>query len=148
MKKWFIALLFVFACLPVVAVKAAPPQTYVHLDYEIINGDYNIGDGVFEGRPGWRCSNKIQIPKNVDKLYFSGQLTHFILFYNDGTYIGHYYEEEYVADLTWEVSAEEMILGDYVIADGLLQELDIPDNATLMVLQTCSNPTAAGVEII
>ena len=50
MKKWFIALLFVFACLPVVGIKAAPPQTYVHLDYEIIDGDYKIIQNVLARR--------------------------------------------------------------------------------------------------
>ena len=146
MKKWFIALLFVFACLPVVAIKATPPQTYIHLDYEVINGDYNIGDGLFEGHTGWRCSNKIQIPKNVDKLYFSGWLTHFILFFDNETYIGHYYDRDHVSDLSWEVDAEVMSIGEYFAYDGLIQELDMPTNATHIVLQSCVNPSGAGVE--
>ena len=88
MKKWFITLIFVFACLPVVAIKAAPPQTYIHLDYEVINGYYDMGAGWFiDVTPYWQCSNKIQIPKNVDKLYLSVGI-HYILFYNNETYIG------------------------------------------------------------
>ena len=148
MKKWFIALLFVFACLPVVAVKAAPPQSYIHLEYEVISGGYyNIGDGNFEtGHVGWRYSNKIQIPKNVDKLYFSGWLTHFMLFFDDKTYIGHYYDGEFVSDLTWEAAAEEMILGVYFAYDGLTQEIDMPTNATHIVLQSCIDPSVAGLE--
>jgi hypothetical protein len=145
-KKWFIALLFVFACLPVVSIKAAPPQTYVHLDYEIINGDYNIGDGHFEGRPGWLCSNKIQIPKNVDKLYFSGWLTHFMLFLDNETYIGHYYDEDFVYGLTWEMGAEESMLGVYHSSDKLTHMFDVPTNTTHIVLQSCVNPSAAGLE--
>jgi len=144
-KKWFIALLFVFACLPVVAVKAAPPQTYIHLDYEIINGDYNIGDGVFGGSPGWRCSNKIQIPKNVDKLYFKGWLTHFILFFDDETYIGHYYDEDYVYDLTWETDAKENKLGIYHTSEVSSYMIDV-SACTHIVLQSCVNPSDAGLE--
>jgi len=146
-KKWFIALLFVFACLPVVAVKAAPPQTYNHLGYEIINGDYNIGDGVFEGRPGWQCSNKIQIPKNVDKLYFSAWHTHFVLFFSDMTYIGFYYETEYVLDYTFDLGAEEKVLGSYNYHEDEEELiLDVSTGATHIVLQTCSNVIGAGME--
>jgi len=144
-KKWIIALLFVFACLPVVAVKAAPPQTYIHLDYEIIGGYYNIGDGGFEGRYGWLCSNRIQIPKNVDKLYFNGQLTHFILFFNGETYIGHYYDEDYVYDLTWETDGAEKKLGVYHSDGSLLYMLDV-SACTHIVLQSCVDPMVAGLE--
>lgn len=144
MKKWFIALLFVFACLPVVVIKAAPPQTYVHLDYEVINGDYNLGDGSFEGRPGWQCSNKIQIPKNVDKLYFSDWYTHFVLFFNDETYIGFYYDDEFVEDLTWEADAEEKILGTYNYTDDEIHMLDV-STSTHIVLQNCWSPPTAGL---
>jgi hypothetical protein len=144
-KKWFIALLFVFACLPVVVIKAASPQTYIHLDYEIIDGVYyDIGDGVFDGAEiYWTCSNKIQIPKNVDKLYFSGWHTHFVLFFNDETYIGHYYDEDYVYDLTWEVDAGEKMLGTYNYSNDLIHVLEVPTNTTHIVLQTCW-----GVEVL
>jgi len=141
-KKWFITLIFVLGCLPVVAVKAAPPQTYMHLDYEVINGYYDMGAGWFiDVSLYWRCSNKIQIPKNVDKLYFSGWHTHYILFYNNETYIGFYYEDEYVADIIWfSSSAEEKILGTYNYTDDDIHMLDVPTNATHILLQTCSNP--------
>jgi len=145
-KKWFITLLFVFACLPAVAIKAAPPQTYIHLDYLVFNGEYNIGHGGVENRPGWRCSNKIQIPKNVGKLYFSAWHTHFVLFFSGGTYIGFYYDVEYVRDLTWAVDAEARILGEYDYSVDLIHVLDVPTNATHMVLQTCWNLPAAGLE--
>jgi hypothetical protein len=146
-KKWFIALLFVFACLPVVAVKAAPPQTYVHLDYEIINGDYNLGDGQFEGRPGWLCSNKIQIPKNVDKLYFSAWHTHFVLFFSDITYIGFYHEASYVNDYTFDPGAEEKELGVYYYGEDEEELiLDVPTNAAYIVLQTCRDVTETGLD--
>ena len=58
MKKWIITLIFVLGCLPVVAIKAASPQTYIHLDYEIIDGVYyDMGDGVFDGAKSyWACS--------------------------------------------------------------------------------------------
>jgi hypothetical protein len=144
-KKWFIALLFVFACLPVVAVKAAPPQSYIHLDYEIINGYYDIGDGNFAVTTVWQCSNKIQIPKNVDKLYFSAWHTHFVLFFSDMTYIGFYYDVEYVSDLTWTAGAEEKILGTYDYTVDLIHVLDVPTNATHIVLQTCRTPATAGL---
>ena len=147
MKKWFIALLFVFVCLPVVAIKAASPQTYIHLDYEVINGDYNIGDGNFEDRPGWLRSNKIQIPKNVDKLYFSGWHTHFVLFFSDETYIGFYYEGEYVSsDFTWSAGTGEKILGDYRFSEDTIHMLDVPTNATHLVLQTCASASGAGLQ--
>jgi|LFRM01.1.fsa_nt_gb hypothetical protein len=139
MKKWFIALLFVFACLPVVAIKAAPPQTYIHLDYEIIDGVYyDVGDGVFDGAKSyWACSNKIQIPKNVDKLYFSGWHTHFVLFFSDKTYIGFYYDDEFVFDLTFTAGTDEKMLGTYNYSNDLIHVLEVPTNATHIVLQTC-----------
>lgn len=140
MKKWFIALLFVFACLPVVAVKAARPQTYIHLDYEIINGYYDIGDGYFVDSPYWRCSNKIQIPKNVDKLYFSAWHTHFVLFFSDMTYIGFYHASDYVGDYTFDTAAEEKVLGGYNYHEDEEEPiLDVPTGATHIVLQTCVN---------
>jgi hypothetical protein len=144
-KKWFIALLFVFACLPVVAIKAAPPQTYIHLDYEIINGYYDIGDGAYDGTAVWQCSNKIQIPKNVDKLYFSLWHTHYALFFSDEYYIGFYYDVEYVKDLTWSSGPEEKILGTYDYTTDLIHVLDVPTNATHIVLQTCRTPGTAGL---
>ena len=146
MKKWFITLLFVFACLPVVVVKAAPPQAYNHLDYKIYVGYYDIGDGSYDDSDAWRCSNKIQIPKNVGKLYFSGWLTHFILFFDDETYIGHYYDKEYVHDLSWTVEAEEKILDYYYSGDLFINRLDVPTNATHIVLQSCVDPQAQGLE--
>lgn len=143
MKKWFIALLFVFACLPVVAIKAASPQTYVHLeDYEIINGYYHLEDGSFVASSYWHCSNKIQILKNVDKLYFSDWYTHFVLFFNEETYIGFYYDDEFVEDLTWETDAEEKILGTYNYTDDEICMLDV-STSTHIVLQTCWNPQTA-----
>ncbi len=145
MKKWFITLIFVLGCLPVIAVKAALPQTYIHLDYEIINNySYNIGDGNFEDLSGWKCSNKIQIPKNVDKLYFSGWLTHFILFFDDETYIGHYYDMDYVYDLTWEVDAEENKLGVYHTSEVSSYMFDV-SACTHIVLQSCVFPSPAGL---
>ena len=146
MKKWFIALLFVFAYLPVVAIKAAPPQTYIHLDYGIINGYYDLGDGVYNDTTYWQCSNRIQIPKNVDKIYFGGWLTHFILFFNGETYIGHYYDQEYVYDLTWETDAEEKILGLHSSDTSFTHVIDVPTNTTHIVLQSCEDPSAAGLE--
>lgn len=145
MKKWFIALLFVFACLPVVAVKAAPPQTYIHLDYEIINGYYDIGDGTFASSLAWRCSNKIQIPQQVDKLYFSKWSTHFILFFENNTLIGFYYDEESVDDLTWSAGSEDFKLGEYNYVVDLIHVLDVPTNATHLVLQKCVNVSNAGL---
>lgn len=149
MKKWFIALLFVFACLPVVSVKAAPPQTYIHLDYEVntIVGDYyDLGGGIYSPRAGqWSHSNKIQIPKNVDKLYFSGWYTHFILFYNNDSYIGFYHEEDYAYDVTWVGSEEEKTLGSYSYAGDSIYMLDVPANATHILLQSCLNISAAGL---
>ncbi len=145
MKKWFIALLFVFACLPVTAVRAAPPQTYIHLDYEIINGYYDIGDGVFADSPAWRCSNQIQIPKNVDKLYFSKWASHFILFFENSVLLGYYHDEDYAYDLTWAAGWEEFKLGDYVYSGDIIHALDVPTNATHLVLQTCVNISAAGM---
>ena len=145
MKKWFIALLFVFACLPVVAVKAAPPQTYVHLDYEIINGYYHLEDGSFVASSYWVCSNKIQIPKNVGKLYFSGGQAHFVLFYNNDTFIGFYYDDEFVEDVTWTAGAEEKILGTYNFADENIHMVDV-STSTHIVLQTCWYVTADGLE--
>lgn len=146
MKKWIITLLFVFACLPVVAVKAAPSQAYIHLgDYEvtsIVGGHYDIVDGSYAGVSGtWTCSEKIQIPKNVDKLYFSGLFTHFVLFYNNDSYIGFYYEGDYVLDFS--VGAEEKILGEYYYIDHML---DVPTNATHILLQSC-NDTFAGQDV-
>lgn len=150
MKKWFIALLFVFACLPVVAVKAAPPQTYMHLEYEINEGRYHLQDGSFMAwsiSPGWLCSNKIQIPKNVDKLYFSAWHTHFVLFFSDMTYIGFYYEADHVHDYTFDPGAEEKELGAYYYyEDGEELILDVPTGATHIVLQTCINVISAGME--
>ena len=151
MKKWFIALLFVFACLPVVAIKAAPPQTYIHLDYEIINGYYDLGDGTFTDTTAWRCSNKIQIPKNVGELYFSKWDVHFILFFeydqNIMNYmlIGYYHDEEYAYDLTWSVDWEDFKLGEYWYTDVLSNTLDVPTNATHLVLQRCDDISAAGL---
>jgi hypothetical protein len=145
-KKWFITLIFVLGCLPVVAVKAAPPQTYIRLEYEVINGSYNVGDGNFEDWLGWLCSNKIQIPKNVNKLYFGGLITHFMLFFDGKTYIGYYYDYDYVYDLTWVAGAEEKLLGDYTFSDGFTFEIDIPTNATHIVLQSCLRPSDSGVE--
>lgn len=146
MKKWFITLIFVLGFLPVVAVKAASPLTYVHLDYQITgmtDGYYNIIDGSFALAPGawgdWECSNKIQIPKNIGKLYFSGWYTHFVLFYNNDSYIGFYYEDEYVYDLWGGESAEEKILGTYSYAYDVDRVLDVPTNATHILLQTCSS---------
>jgi len=142
-KKWFIALLFVFAYLPVVAVKAAPPQTYAHLDYHLFwffDSYYDIVDGTFVSEPDvgeWMCSNQIQIPKNVDKLYFSDWHTHFVLFYNNDTYIGFYYEDEYVLDLTWVDGSEEKLLGTYSYGNDVDHALDVPTNATHILLQTC-----------
>ena len=147
MKKWFIALLFVFACLPVVAVKAAPPQTYIHLDYEIIEGRYHLQDGLFmSGASGWRCSNKIQIPKNVDKIYLYGWLTHCILFFDNETYIGFYYDRENVSYPTWEVDAVEKILGLYSSDARFTHMFDKLTNTTHIALQSCVNPSAAGLE--
>lgn len=146
MKKWFIALLFVFVCLPVVVIKAAPPQTYIHLDYEIIDGYYDIGDGILSGRPAWRCSNKIQIPKNVDKLYFSGWHTHFVLFYNNETYIGFYYDIEYVSDVTWAAEADKKILGTYSYSEDTIHMLDMPTNATHILLLNCADVTATDLQ--
>lgn len=146
MKKWFIALLFVFACLPVVVVKAVPPQTYNHLDYETfdVNYYYHLEDGlVVDEIGGWTCSNKIQIPKNVDKLYFSDWYTHFVLFFNYETYIGFYYDDEFVEDLTWVAGAEEKILGTYNYTDDFIHMLDVPTNATHIVLQACWDPQTA-----
>ncbi len=147
MKKWIITLLFVFACLPVVAIKAAPPQTYIHLGgYTVIviaGGHYDIVDGSNATVPGlWECSEKIQIPKNVDKLYFSGLNTHFVLFYNNDTYIGFYYEGEYVLDFSEE--AEEKILGEYYYYSDYM--LDVPTNATHILLQSCDE-TFAGSDV-
>ena len=132
MKKWFIAL-FVFVCLPVVTVRAAPPQSYIHLeDYEVINGYYDIGGGMYANTSYWRCSNKIQIPKNVDKLYFSNWASHFILFFAydpqimDYQYIGYYHDAEYAYDLTWISDWEELKLGEYYYSLGLT-----PTNAAI-----------------
>lgn len=150
MKKWFIALLFVFACIQVVAIKAAPPQTYIHLDYEVrdfVNEYYNLGDGLFDGAIGtWACSNKIQIPKNVGKLYFSAWHTQFALFYNNETYIGFYYEDIIVGDvkLPGAVDADKQILGTY---NDLIHVLDVPTDATHILLQTCENPSSVGLEL-
>jgi len=144
-KKWFIALLFVFACLPVVAIKAAPPQTYVHLDYEVINGHYHLEDGSFVASSYWVCSNKIQIPKNVGKLYFSSGFTHFVLFYNNDTFIGFYYDDEFVEDVSWTDGSEEKILGTYNYADENIHMLDV-STCTHIVLQTCWNVTGGGLE--
>ena len=145
MKKWFIALLFVFACLPVVAIKAAPPQTYVHLDYKISNGYYHLVDGTFVASSRWLCSNKIQIHKNIDKLYFSGGQAHFVLFFSNETYIGFYYDDEFVADVTWTAGAEEKILGTYNFGDEFIHMLDV-STSTHIVLQTCRDITGAGLE--
>ncbi len=145
MRKWFTALLFVFACLPIVAIKAAPPQTYVHLDYEIINGYYDIGDGTITDTATWRRSNMIQIPKNVDKLYFSGWHTHFVLFFSDEMFIGFYYDIEYVLDLTWVPGSEEKILGEYDYTIDLIHALDVPTNATHLALQQCVLVPTAGL---
>ena len=147
MKKWFITLIFVFACLPVVAIKAAPPQTYAHLDYEIINGYYDIGDGVFTAISAWRCSNQIQIPRQVDKLYFSNWSTHFILFFTSKyALIGFYHEEEFAHDLTWSYDWEDFKLGDYSYSNDLIHALDVPTNATYIVLQTCPYLDLADME--
>lgn len=258
MKKWFIALLFVFAYLPVVAIKAAPPQTYIHLDYEIIDGVYydmgdgaydDMGDGAYDAlkqgetwvidenpdiindgnylnftitftsnntvfyklysadygggyyylfyyevynegplvynkyyqawineayrtvtfntaptgdlltwlqanavkqvdgaRSYWACSNKIQIPKDVDKLYFSGWHTHFVLFFSDKTYIGFYYEDEFVFDITFISDVEEKMLGSYNYSNDLIHVLEVPTNATHIVLQTCWGVEALDLE--
>jgi hypothetical protein len=146
-KKWFIALLFVFACLPVVAVKAAPPQTYVHLDYEVINGYYDLGDGAYAGVTYWRCSNRIQIPKNVDKLYFSGWATHFILFFRSDHYIGFYHDAEYAYDLTWFSDWEDLKLGEYSYSNDLIHVLEVPTNATHIALQTCSKIELADMDL-
>ena len=146
MKKWFIVLLFVFAYLPVVAVKAAPPQTYVHLDYETINGYYHMEDGSFVASSYWLCSNKIQIPKNVDKLYFTSGYSHFVLFYNNDTYTGFYYDDESVEDVTWAAGAEGKILGTYNFADEDIHMLDVSTNVTHVVLQSCLNVTGAELE--
>ena len=147
MKKWFITLIFVLGCLPVVVIKAAPPQTYIHLDYEIIDDwGYNIGDGRFEGRPGWVISNQIQIPKNVDKLYFSAWHTHFVLFFSDMTYIGFYRENEYVYDYTFDAGAEEKVLGGYNYHEDEEELiLDVPTGATHIALQSCMDVTGAGM---
>ncbi len=146
MKKWFIALLFVFACLPVVVIKAAPPQTYIHLgDYEVTGidgGHYDIVDGSYASVSGvWTCSEKMQIPKNVDKLYFSSLFTHFVLFYNNESYIGFYYEGDFVLDFSEE--AEKKILGEYYSDDYML---DVPANATHILLQSCED-TFAGSDV-
>ena len=147
MKKWFIAILFVFACLPVVAIKAAPPQTYMHLDYEVIEGYYDLASGEFGGEDvNWRCSNKIQLPKNVNKLYFGGRYIHFVLFFSNETYIGFYYERSNVYDVSSLVDSEVEILGHYYFTyDDIILALNVPTNATHIVLQTCHNPTAAGM---
>ena len=146
MKKWFIALLFVFACLPVVAVKAAPPQTYIHLDYEVINGYYHMEDGSFVASSYWVCSNKLQIPKNVDKLYFICGYAHYALFFSEETYIGFYYDDEFVFDFSWIEGADEKILGTYNFGDDNIHMLDMPSDATHIVLQTCWNVTGVGLE--
>jgi len=151
--KWFITLLFVFVSLPVVAIKAALPQTYIHLDYEVIyDGYYDIGDGIFVNSPAWVRSNQIQIPRQVDKLYFSGWHTHFVLFYNNcagndyETYIGFYYNDERVFDLTWSAGTGEKILGTYNDAVDTIHMFDVPTNATHILLQTCGNVTYADLQ--
>ncbi len=152
MKKWIITILLVFACLPVAVVKAASPQTYIHLDYEIItNGYYDVGDGNFVDSPYWRRSNQIQIPKNVDKLYFSKWATHFILFFEyyqdtmDYVLIGYYHDNDHVMDLTWTTGWADFKLGEYEYYNDLIHTLDVPTNATHLVLQTCDNISAAGL---
>ena len=134
MKRWFIALLFVFVSLPVVAIKAASPQTYIHLDYEVIyDSYYDIGDGIFANSPAWGGSNQIQIPRQVDKLYFSGWHTHFVLFFSGETYIGFYYDDGFVFEMYID-DAREKILGTYNYTDDLIHMLDVPTNTTHILL--------------
>lgn len=147
MKKWFITLIFVLGCLPVVVVKAAQPQTYMHLDYDVVEGYYDLSSGEYCGEDvNWRCSNKIQLPKNVNRIYISGRYMHFILVFSGETYIGAYYEGDTVLDVISLVGGEEKTLGVYYFMyDDPTLTRDLPANATHIVLQSCHNPTAAGM---
>jgi hypothetical protein len=56
------------------------------------------------------------------------------------TYIGFYYETEYVLDYTFDADAEEKVLGSYNYHEDEEELiLDVPTGATHIVLQTCSN---------
>jgi hypothetical protein len=151
-KKWFITLLFVFACLPVIVIKAAPSRTYIHLeDYKIINGYHDLGDGAYNDTTYWGCSNMIQIPKNVDKIFFSHWAAHYILFFGydqqimDYWYIGYYHDAEYAYDNTWFIDWEEHKLGEYDYTIDEIRALDVPTNATHLVLQQCRFISSAGL---
>src|SRR5690606_4947817 len=61
------------------------------------------------------------------------------------TYIGFYYDDEFVEGVTWTAGAEEKILGTYNYGDENIHMLDV-STSTHIVLQACWNVTGAGLE--
>lgn len=61
----------------------------------------------------------------------------FCIIFSDKTYIGFYYDDEFAFDLTFTAGAGEKMLGTYNYSNDLIHVLEVPANATHIVLQTC-----------